>query len=159
MCRIVKGESRLDANETVKGVGGGLCPHLTIECCSLGGVTYVGLRCKINSFLNLLHLHLWMICFAYMQGRLKLYAPTGGRGPTGTSPRALRPWKPEQWDYPNQLMIMPTTQAAIASVDAQPSHRSQPEITNFPMIRGWAVISIITVMTGTATTPLITAVQ
>jgi hypothetical protein len=47
-------------------------------------------------------------------------------------------------------MIMPITQAAIASVDAQPSHRSQPEITNFPMIRGCAVISIITAMTGTA---------
>jgi hypothetical protein len=56
-------------------------------------------------------------------------------------------------------MIIPITQAAIASVDAQPSHRSQPEITNFPIIRGCAVISIITVMTGTATTPLITAVQ
>jgi hypothetical protein len=51
------------------------------------------------------------------------------------------------------------THAAIAKVDTQPSARSQPEIVNLPMIRGCAVISIITVMTGTATTPLITAVQ
>jgi hypothetical protein len=51
------------------------------------------------------------------------------------------------------------TQAAIANVEAQPSHRSQPLIVNLPMIRGCAVISIMMVMTGTATTPLTTAVQ
>ena len=39
------------------------------------------------------------------------------------------------WDSPNQLMIIPTTQAAIASVDAQPSHCSQPVIVNLPMTR------------------------
>jgi hypothetical protein len=59
----------------------------------------------------------------------------------------------------NQPITIPTTQAAIANVEAQPSHRSQPVIVNFHMIRGCAVMSIIIAMTGTATTPLITAVQ
>jgi hypothetical protein len=58
----------------------------------------------------------------------------------------------------NQPTTIPTTQAAMANVEAQPSHRSQPVIVNFPMIRGCAV-SIRMVMTGTATTLLITAVQ
>lgn len=61
----------------------------------------------------------------------------------------------------NQPTTIPTTQAAIAMVEAQPSHRSQPVIVNFPMIRGCAsaVMSIRMAITGTATTPLITAVQ
>jgi hypothetical protein len=32
------------------------------------------------------------------------------------------------------------TQAAVANVEAQPSHRSQPLIVNLPLIRGCAVI-------------------
>jgi len=51
------------------------------------------------------------------------------------------------------------TQAAIAAVEAQPSQRSHPLITNFPLTRLCPLMNIITVMTGTATTPLITAVQ
>jgi hypothetical protein len=51
------------------------------------------------------------------------------------------------------------TQAAIAAVQVQPSQRSQPRIVNCPMTRRWAVISIITDITGTATMPLMTALQ
>ena len=47
----------------------------------------------------------------------------------------------------------------MAAVDAQPSHRSQPSIVNLPMILRCAVATIITPTTGTATTPLITALQ
>lgn len=54
---------------------------------------------------------------------------------------------------------MPRTDAVIAAVAAHPSQRSQPEFVNFPMTRSFAVISIITALTGTATTPLITALQ
>ena len=47
----------------------------------------------------------------------------------------------------------------MAAVDAHPSHRSQPSIVNLPMILRCAVATIITPTTGTATTPLITALQ
>ena len=47
----------------------------------------------------------------------------------------------------------------MAAVETQPSQRSHPVMTNFPIIRFSRVINIITVMTGTATTPLITAAQ
>src|SRR4051794_39018356 len=62
-------------------------------------------------------------------------------------------------NFQSQATAIPTTHAAIASVDAHPNHLSQPVIVNLPMTRGFAAISIMTVMTGTATIPLITAVQ
>ena len=62
-------------------------------------------------------------------------------------------------DQTSQPATIPNTQAAIAMVDAHPSQRSHPPIVNWPMTLRCAVISIITVITGTATTPLITALQ
>src|SRR5436853_384248 len=59
----------------------------------------------------------------------------------------------------NQPIAIPQTQAAMAAVDAHPNQRSQPPIVNLPMTLRCAVISIITAITGTATTPLITALQ
>src|SRR5438128_5809444 len=59
----------------------------------------------------------------------------------------------------NQPITIPPTQAAMAAVDTHPSHRSQPSIVNLPMTLRCAVITIITAITGTATTPLITALQ
>ena len=54
---------------------------------------------------------------------------------------------------------MPPAQTAIATVAVQPSHLSGPRTVKSPMIFRRAVISIITTITGTATTPLITADQ
>ena len=54
---------------------------------------------------------------------------------------------------------MPTTHAAMAAVDSQPSARSQPPIVKSPMMLRFAVISISSTMSGTATTPLIPALQ
>ena len=56
-------------------------------------------------------------------------------------------------------MIIPTTDAAIAAVEVQPSQRNHPTMVNFFMIFRWAVMIIMTIMTGTATTPLITALR
>ena len=58
-----------------------------------------------------------------------------------------------------QVITIPTTHAAIVAVAVQPSPRSQPLMTNFPMTLRCAVIIIITLITGTATMPLITALQ
>jgi hypothetical protein len=51
------------------------------------------------------------------------------------------------------------TAIPIAAVDNQPSARSQPLIVKSPMMLRRAVISITMTITGTATTPLITALQ
>ncbi len=72
---------------------------------------------------------------------------------------ALHVWRALGATYPNEATIMPRTDAAIAAVAAHPSQRSQPTIGNFPMTLSFAVINIITVITGTATTPFITALQ
>src|SRR6185312_12577389 len=61
--------------------------------------------------------------------------------------------------HKSQPTTIPISDTAIAAVDAQPSQRSHPTIMNFFMIFRWAVMIIITLMTGTATTPLITALQ
>ena len=58
-----------------------------------------------------------------------------------------------------QAIAIPPTQPTIAAVDTHPSQRSQPLIVNVPMTLLSAVMSIMTVMTGTAMRPLITAVQ
>ena len=62
-------------------------------------------------------------------------------------------------DQTNKPISIPTTQAAMVHVEAQPSQRSHPLMMNFPMIFDCAVINIMTVMIGTAMMPLITAVQ
>jgi len=54
---------------------------------------------------------------------------------------------------------MPATAAAMTKVTAQPTALSGPAIVNLPITSGFAVISIIIAMTGTATTPLMTALQ
>ena len=54
---------------------------------------------------------------------------------------------------------MPMAAAAMTMVAVQPMILSGPEILNFPMIFELATISIIMAMTGTAVTPLITALQ
>jgi hypothetical protein len=59
----------------------------------------------------------------------------------------------------SQPTTIPTTDTAIAAVEAQPSQRNHPTMVNFFMIFRWAVMIIMTIMTGTATTPLITALQ
>ena len=54
---------------------------------------------------------------------------------------------------------MPTAAAAMTAVASQPIARLAPVTTNLRMILAFEVISIIITMTGTATTPLITALQ
>jgi len=49
--------------------------------------------------------------------------------------------------------------AAITAVAIQPTYFKYPCISNRPMILLFAVISIMTVITGAATTPLMTALQ
>ena len=55
--------------------------------------------------------------------------------------------------------IMPTAASAMASVDSQPRALRGAPIVCSPMMRGLAAISIVTIMMGTATTPLTTALQ
>src|SRR5262249_36640548 len=52
-----------------------------------------------------------------------------------------------------------TTATAITTVDSQPSPHSNRGKVNWPITSRRIVISIIIAMTGTATTPLITADQ
>lgn len=54
---------------------------------------------------------------------------------------------------------IPTTVTSMAAVESKPKPRSQPRIVKRPMTRGFAVINIITIIKGTATIPLMTAVQ
>jgi hypothetical protein len=49
--------------------------------------------------------------------------------------------------------------AAITMVAIQPTYFKYPRISNRPMMLLFAVISIMTVITGAATTPLRTALQ
>lgn len=49
--------------------------------------------------------------------------------------------------------------AAMIAVDSHPSPLSQPLTTSFPMISLFVVINIITIMIGTTTMPLMTALQ
>ncbi len=54
---------------------------------------------------------------------------------------------------------MAMTAAAMTSVAIQPSHFSTPPTAKRPIMSDRAAISIIVAMTGTAITPLITALQ
>ena len=58
-----------------------------------------------------------------------------------------------------QLAIMPTATSSITTVAAHPTIFCGRESRSCPVTFGLAVISIITIMTGTATTPLMTALQ
>ena len=49
--------------------------------------------------------------------------------------------------------------AAMTAVAIQPIHRRPSWTGNFPMTFALAVMCIMVIMTGTATTPLITALQ
>ena len=54
---------------------------------------------------------------------------------------------------------MAATASAMTAVAAQPSALIHPVTTNSPMTLGAATSHIMIAMTGTATTPLITALQ
>src|SRR5262249_38374118 len=96
--------------------------------------------------------------------RRKGYAPidkTGGatyRNSLGASWRA-RPQSPHGRRHIKAVMPMPTMAAAITAKVIHPVTHSSPRTTNLPMTCGLAVITIIMAITGTATTPLMTALQ
>ena len=56
-------------------------------------------------------------------------------------------------------MNITTEAVAITAVAIQPTYFKYPRISNRPMMLLFAVISIMTVITGAATTPLMTALQ
>ncbi|MFK4446246.1 hypothetical protein ABH943_006278 [Caballeronia udeis] len=58
-----------------------------------------------------------------------------------------------------EVITMPTEITSMTAVAIQPSARNQPLAANFPMMSGRHTIFIITNITGTATTPLSTALQ
>jgi hypothetical protein len=63
---------------------------------------------------------------------------------------------------PDQKIIvtpMTITANVITAVAIQPIHRRPSWMGNFPMILGLPVMCIMVIMIGTATTPLITALQ
>ena len=76
-------------------------------------------------------------------------------------------WPPApKCDYQNQgapprkaEMNITVEAAAITAVAIQPTYFKYPCISKRPMILLFAVISIMTVITGAATTPLMTALQ
>ena len=57
------------------------------------------------------------------------------------------------------VMSIPTTAAAMTDVAGHPIKRSMPVTLNWPMTFVLPVSSIIRTITGTATTPLMTADQ
>jgi len=57
------------------------------------------------------------------------------------------------------VMPIATAATAITAVESQPIRRSPSLMGKSPMILGFDVICIIVTITGTATTPLMTAVQ
>ena len=57
------------------------------------------------------------------------------------------------------VTAMISAAAAIAAVEIQPTRRKPSLTGNSPMIFGLLVMCIIVIITGTATTPLITALQ
>src|ERR1043165_1160564 len=59
----------------------------------------------------------------------------------------------------SDVTAIPIAAAAITPVASQPTARRTPVTTNLRMILGFEVMSIIITITGTATTPLITALQ
>ena len=60
---------------------------------------------------------------------------------------------------PYAVTNIATTAAAIVHVASQPSILRRRVTTNDPMTTGSSAISIITIMIGTAITPLMTALQ
>src|SRR5882757_8857341 len=61
--------------------------------------------------------------------------------------------------YPPQVANIITTATAITAVDSQPTTCKGRGNVNWPMTFGCIVMIIMTTISGTATTPLITAVQ
>ena len=61
--------------------------------------------------------------------------------------------------YPDQVTNIVATAAAIAAVASQPITHNQRGSTKPPMMSRRLAMNIITIISGTATTPLITAVQ
>jgi len=59
----------------------------------------------------------------------------------------------------NHPAAIAATLTAIAAVESQPSHRSGPPIVKWPITFLWRAISINSTITGTASTPLTTALQ
>lgn len=57
------------------------------------------------------------------------------------------------------VIAIPTTAAAITAVASQPMARRGPLMTSLPITFLLPVIIIMMAMTGTATTPLMTALQ
>src|SRR6202047_602451 len=61
--------------------------------------------------------------------------------------------------HPPQVANIVTTAKVIAAVDSQPMAHSGRGRVNWPITLGCIVMIIMTTISGTATTPLITAVQ
>jgi hypothetical protein len=61
--------------------------------------------------------------------------------------------------YLSQLTPIPATASAMTPVEIQPTVRSRPEMANRSITSRRATISIMTTITGTAITPLTTALQ
>jgi hypothetical protein len=61
--------------------------------------------------------------------------------------------------YRTAVTSIPTTAAAMTAVASHPVKRRTPDTVNWPMTFVLAVRSIIRTITGTATTPLMTADQ
>src|SRR5215510_9152889 len=89
------------------------------------------------------------------------YAPT--KNETASAQQYLKRFasssREPRADHMKAVMPMPTMAAAMTPPVIQPSTRSGPRTTNLPMMSGLADSTIIMAITGTATTPLITALQ
>jgi hypothetical protein len=62
-------------------------------------------------------------------------------------------------DHRTAVATIPTAAAVMIAVASQPMIHRPPAIANFPIIALFELMSIIMPMTGTATTPLITALK
>ena len=76
-----------------------------------------------------------------------------------TAPSALRYNAGQKPAHMAAVMPIATAATAITAVESQPIRRNLSWMGKSPMIFGFDVICIIVTITGTATTPLMTAVQ
>src|SRR5215468_665366 len=91
------------------------------------------------------------------RGFQNVNCPTfGGLVSAGRLHRFSRFQKASLLGYLIALIATPAAAAAIVAVANQPTICRKPRITNCPMMISFEVISIIIVITGTATTPLMT---
>jgi hypothetical protein len=63
------------------------------------------------------------------------------------------------YTHARAVSAIPKIETAIIAVASHPMASSGPEIVKFPITWRWAAMRIMASMTGTATTPLITALQ